>query len=298
MTSLINPNNINGAYPVAGQDNNSQGFRDNFTNTSTNFQYAADEITDLQNKVIVNAQLSGGAALSTQNNMNNGPLINALFSDFATPAVALGMLTGSVNINYASGHYQTLTLGGPVTLGFSNWPIAGQYGAVEVQFTITDPSTQHITFPAAVSVNQQIVGWNSSNNTLYFSSPVVVKFSFGSSDNGTTITISGNNKLLTPFNASNETVSTSTALSLSYTTSYINTSGGAIATTLASGVIGQIKVLAMTNFVGTMTCQVASASWQSGASGNIILSNHGQACTLLMSNGSWICIGNNSAIFN
>ena len=50
MTSAINPNNIDGAYPVAGQDNNSQGFRDNFTNTATNFQYAADEISDLQAK--------------------------------------------------------------------------------------------------------------------------------------------------------------------------------------------------------------------------------------------------------
>ena len=59
MTSAINPNNIDGAYPVAGQDNNSQGFRDNFTNTKTNFQYAADEITDLQSKVVLKQALTG-----------------------------------------------------------------------------------------------------------------------------------------------------------------------------------------------------------------------------------------------
>ena len=53
MTSLINPNNIDGGYPVAGQDNNSQGFRDNFTNTKVNFQYAEQEITDLQDQVIL-----------------------------------------------------------------------------------------------------------------------------------------------------------------------------------------------------------------------------------------------------
>jgi hypothetical protein len=64
MTSAINPNNIDGAYPVAGQDNNSQGFRDNFTNTKTNFEYAASEITDLQNKAILKSALSG----STLNN--------------------------------------------------------------------------------------------------------------------------------------------------------------------------------------------------------------------------------------
>ena len=48
MASNINPNNIDGAYPVAGQDNNSQGFRDNFTNIKTNFQFTEDEINDLQ----------------------------------------------------------------------------------------------------------------------------------------------------------------------------------------------------------------------------------------------------------
>ena len=53
MTSQINPNNIDGNYPVAGQPNNTQGMRDNFTNTKTNFQYAEDEINDLQSKAIL-----------------------------------------------------------------------------------------------------------------------------------------------------------------------------------------------------------------------------------------------------
>jgi hypothetical protein len=51
MSSNINPNNINGNFPVAGQDNDSQGFRDNFTNILNNFSFAATEITDLQNSV-------------------------------------------------------------------------------------------------------------------------------------------------------------------------------------------------------------------------------------------------------
>jgi hypothetical protein len=69
MTSLINPANINGNYPIAGQDNNSQGFRDNFTNTADNFTYAATEITDIQNKGIFSSQLTGGPVLT--NNMKN-----------------------------------------------------------------------------------------------------------------------------------------------------------------------------------------------------------------------------------
>ena len=49
MTSSINPDQINEAFPVAGQDNPSQGFRDNFSATKNNLSTAKSEITDLQN---------------------------------------------------------------------------------------------------------------------------------------------------------------------------------------------------------------------------------------------------------
>lgn len=52
MASSINTGNIDGAYPVAGQDNSSQGFRDNFTNIKTNFGYAKSELEDLQTKAV------------------------------------------------------------------------------------------------------------------------------------------------------------------------------------------------------------------------------------------------------
>lgn len=51
MASTINPNNINTLYPVAGQDNDTQGFRDNFRNIKNNLNAAAGEITALQASV-------------------------------------------------------------------------------------------------------------------------------------------------------------------------------------------------------------------------------------------------------
>ena len=132
MSSNINPNNIDGAYPVAGQDNNSQGFRDNFTNTKTNFQYAADEITDLQNKAVLKSALSG---TTLNNNMNGSILSNATVQDIAQTRVALGTLSGSVTVNYASGSYQTVTTGGSISLAFSNFPAAGSAGTVIVRVT-------------------------------------------------------------------------------------------------------------------------------------------------------------------
>jgi hypothetical protein len=48
MASNINPTNIDVTYPIAGQDNDTQGFRDNFTNIKNNFTVTRNEISDLQ----------------------------------------------------------------------------------------------------------------------------------------------------------------------------------------------------------------------------------------------------------
>jgi hypothetical protein len=291
MTSQINPNNINGAYPVAGQDNNSQGFRDNFTNTSTNFQYAANEITDLQNKAIVNAQLTGGSALTTQNNMLNSPLINALISDFAATTVNLGVLSGTVTINYVSGHYQTVTTGASLTLGFTNFPIAGQMGLVTVQITVTS-TAYTVTFPTAVSVNTTgVQGLDPATNIMEFAATGVYTFTFVTSDGGTTVTLSQANQSLTPFNASSESLASAGAANLSVTTSYFTTAGTA---TLADGVEGQIKVFTQT-FAGAMVVTVATPGW--GGAGHITLGSAGTGCTLQYTNSAWWCIGNNGSVF-
>lgn len=47
MPSSIQPYQIDNTFPVAGQDNDSQGFRDNFTNTKNNFQNAKDDIDQI-----------------------------------------------------------------------------------------------------------------------------------------------------------------------------------------------------------------------------------------------------------
>ena len=281
MTSNINPNNINGAYPVAGQDNNSQGFRDNFTNTSTNFQYAANEITDLQNKVILSAQLTGGNALTAQNNMQNAPLINALISDFAIKAALLNTQSGSVVLNYTTGHYQAFTTGGSVSLGFTNWPIAGQAGILTVQINVTDP-TYTVTFPAAVTVNRNgIQGLNTSTNVMSFAATGVYSFTFITTDNGTTITINENNKELQPFNASVDAVASAGACSLATATSTFSTGGTA---TLAAGVSGQVKTLVQTQ-AASMVVTVASAGW--GGASHLTLTGAGETATLQFISGAW-----------
>lgn len=294
MASNINPNNIDGTYPVAGQDNNSQGFRDNFTNTKTNFQYAKDEISDLQNKAVLKAALTGSTGLD--NDMLGSIVSNATIQDMALTRVALGSLSGSVGINYAAGHVQTVTTNGSITLAFTNWPPAGSAGSVTVHITVSN--TAHtVTLPAAVTINAAgIQGLNTSTNVISFAATGVYTYQFGTSDGGSTITINEDNKRATAFNNTSEDLAASAAASLGVTTSYFSTASAETAT-LAAGVEGQIKVFAMKADGGDMVITVTNAGWKSSGSGTITFDDIGDACTLQYMSSKWFCIGNNGCSF-
>ena len=294
MTSAINPNNIDGNYPVAGQDNNSQGFRDNFTNTSTNFQYAADEISDLQSKVILKQALVG---TTLDNNMLGSPLSNAVLSNMSEAIVLLGTVSGTVVINYALGSYQTLTTNGAVSLNFSNFPAAGAAASVAVQVTVN--SVAHtLTLPAGVNVNNiGIQGLDPSTNVITFAAVGTYSFQFTTSNGGTTITVNEVNKEIQPFNNSGELLADTGAASLAVTASHFATVASSTAT-LAAGVSGQVKVFAMdSRSGGNMVITVSNAGWKSSGSGTITFSDIGQACTLQYINNKWFCIGNNGSAF-
>ena len=291
MSSNINPNNIDGAYPVAGQDNNSQGFRDNFTNTKTNFQYAADEITDLQNNVLLKSALSGTIL---DNNMSGSVVYGGVVRQFGATRAALGTVSSTVTINYVSGHYQTLTTGGSVSLAFSNFPASGVTALVSVVITVA--STAHtVTMPAAVSVNTAgVPGLNISTNVITFAATGTYTLQFVTSDGGSTITLNQINSQLQPLNASSEDLAASAAANLAVATSYFSTSAAETAT-LAAGVNGQVKTFAMYAKVGNMVITVTNPGW--GGAGTITFSAQGQACVLQYINSKWFCIGNNGAAF-
>ena len=293
MTSQINPNNIDGAYPVAGQDNNSQGFRDNFTNIKVNFQYAEDEINDLDANVVLKAALTGQAL---DNNMNNNTIYAVNLNDVSTSRTLLTATSGSITINYATGQYQAINPSANISLAFSNFPASGFYGSVRLRINVTN-TTYTVTLPAAVSVNAVgIQGY--ASNVITFAAIGVYEFDFGSSDGGTTITITEANKELQPFNASSEDLADAAGANLALTTSYFTTVAAETAT-LAAGVNGQIKVLAAANVsAGNMVVTVSNAGWKSSGTGNITFNGtYGVACTLQYANSKWYCIGNNGATF-
>jgi hypothetical protein len=184
MTSNINPNNIDGTYPVAGVDNDSQGFRTNFTNIKNNFVNAATEISDLQGKVVLTSALTGG---TLNNNFAGTPLSGATIKDFRETRYDLQSLSGSVVLNHQNGHYQTVTTTGSISLSFINLPPAGSLGRIRLEVNVAN--TAHtMTVPSTVSVaNKGIPGF--SSQIITFNETGVYTFEFTTYDAGNTITM-------------------------------------------------------------------------------------------------------------
>ena len=297
MTSAINPNNIDGTYPVAGQDNNSQGFRDNFTNIKTNFQYAEDEITDLQNNVILKSALSG---TTLNNNMNGSVLSNATLQDMGYKALALVQSATEVNIDYAAGTYQTLTPIQPVDLAFSNWPTTGIAGEVYLQLTITN-TAYTLTLPAAVSVG--LTGIQGiSGQIITFAATGTYNFRFTSVNSGTTVTVYDLNRPLSYYTNPLrldilESYVANGNISLTTTTSIIGLSTD-LTGNLLPGSSGQIKILAYGNAsAGNALINVVNAGWKSTGNGTANLSAVGSAATFQYIGSKWYCVGNNGVAF-
>ena len=186
MTSQINPTDIDGNYPIAGVSNNTQGMRDNFTNTRTNFQYAADEITDLQSKALLKAALTG---TTLDNNLANNVMYNAQIRGFSGTTVAIANTSGTINIDCNAGHYQSIYMAGNISLGFDSntWPTAGTAGMIRTQITV-DQAGRTMALPVAVSNGVTgIQGF--SSNVITFAQAGTYEFGFMTTTGGSNITI-------------------------------------------------------------------------------------------------------------
>lgn len=184
MTSQINPNNVDGTYPVAGQPNNTQGFRDNFTNIKTNFSYAETEITDLQNNGIFKAALAG---TTLNNNMADNLIYAVKLNDVSYTFLQNAATSGSIAIDYSAGQYQYISTTGSVSLNFSNFPVSGSQGIIQIAINIT--STAHtLTLPVAVSLG--ITGLQGyASNVITFAATGTYQFEFSTVDGGNIITV-------------------------------------------------------------------------------------------------------------
>lgn len=127
MTSQIVSATIDENFPVAGQDNDSQGFRDNFSIIKTGLATATSEVTDLQ---------TNAAKLNVANNFN-GTLIDNAQTNRLFGTVYKTDSVGTTLIDYENGEYQIVDVTGNHFLKFQGFPdgtgSTGKYAKVRVE---------------------------------------------------------------------------------------------------------------------------------------------------------------------
>ena len=195
--SAINTNGLDVNYPIPGQNNSSQGFRNNFASIKTNLDTAGTEISDLQNKVVVKSALDNTIV---NNDMANTLISNCATRSFRATTYNLGnALSGTVTVNCSLGDVQYGTVASNVTFNFASWGPAGTQSNVELQLA-TSNSQAFITFPAAVVSSNNNFGLTTLENydgTTSVSFPYgvsLVDYRLSSMDCGNTITIEPYNR--------------------------------------------------------------------------------------------------------
>lgn len=99
MASTINTTNIDVTYPIAGQDNDTQGFRDNFRNIKNNLNTAASEITALQSNAIT--LQSTVTNLATNANANTAAYLSTFTGNISAGNITLSGVVQFANLTTA-----------------------------------------------------------------------------------------------------------------------------------------------------------------------------------------------------
>ena len=185
MASNIVPGNVDGTFPKAGQDNSSQGFRDNFSATKNNFTEAKTEIEALQ---------TDKANLNAASDFADNEVTRAKFKDTSQTIYAHGTTGGAIVLNHGNGHYQTITTNASITLSFTNWPATATLGRIVLDITFALVA-HTISIPSAVIVSGGVSGGDGSSDTITCPTSGRYLYEFLTPDAGTTILMNqlGNN---------------------------------------------------------------------------------------------------------
>ena len=154
--SNINFQGIDQNFPIAGQDNDTQTFRDNFDTIKNSLRIAKDEITALEDPA------TGAARLDRDNDFNLKVIQRAVlqnnreqkfFKEAVVPEIGADP-SAQIPIDYENGSYQIFTIGNAVNFVFQNLPGDSQLnedppigvGKITLELYSSDGNPKAVTF--------------------------------------------------------------------------------------------------------------------------------------------------------
>ena len=175
MTSLINFAAINENFPVAGQDNDTQVFRDNFDTIKTNFSAAKTEIEDLQDNV-------ARTDVDSDFNYNVATAVTLQDAYFRKKDYGAAIVVATQDVSFKQAMYHIIKFGTNCAIQFTEFPVAavdvtglGQMGKATLEL-YGDGTARTITFTLTGStVLKKSAGFPGSLTVTSATNPVIIE---------------------------------------------------------------------------------------------------------------------------
>lgn len=182
MASNINSTSIDENFPVAGVDNPTQGFRDNFTYIKDSLAAAKTEIEELQTKSVFKSALTG---TTLSNDFNGSNIQEANLKACTEETFSISNVSSNLNLSFTNGSYQVITVSGDVTLTLTDWPASGRCGRIRVELYGEPAALRTVVFSAGVGTLRKPSDWPTSITIQSITQPKI--FEFWTYNGGTTV---------------------------------------------------------------------------------------------------------------
>lgn len=190
MALIMRPQDIDETFPVAGQDNESAGFRDNFTAIKDSLEYTNDQLNTLTETTV---KLSDRNLFDSNATLETILLVAHSEKTMASSQAIVNPI--GQEISYENGAYHSIVLGTPlsgssINLTITGFPAVageeGRYAKIRLDAKLITNSTPAVTLE--FSPSQNIIydgGWPTTLTVSSYLTPVSVEF--WSYDGGETI---------------------------------------------------------------------------------------------------------------
>lgn len=177
--SNINFNAINETFPVAGSDNSSQGFRDNFSAIKTGLMEAKTELDEL----FLNAARLDQDCNFNGNNISNANFVNITHQSFEM-LIDKNFSQLTQPVLYTNGTYQTFIIEKDITLLINDWPLNDNFGTIYIALKTleADINTYTVVFSAG---SKTLLKQSGFPNSITVSNDTTKIFKFSSVDGQT-----------------------------------------------------------------------------------------------------------------
>jgi hypothetical protein len=191
MALIMRPQDIDETFPVAGQDNESAGFRDNFTAIKDSLEYTNDHINTLTSSTV---KLSERNLFDTNATLETVLLVAHSEKTMASSQAIVNPI--GQEISYENGAYHSVVLGTPtsgnrINLDITGFPAVageeGRYAKIRLDAKLAAISTPAVILEFSNAAGALIYdgGWPVALSVTSYQHPISVEF--WSYDGGNTV---------------------------------------------------------------------------------------------------------------